>query len=128
MICAIVTEGDPTRTGYATFTLLMLLCVQVMDPKKTANEKVIKDRKPDHTLISFFGDHSYGWFPKGRDIIPFDKHYAAKSKQPASKKVQLSLSSLALHPRMTHLKLSICNQDIVSIPRQCLLCIVIKVC
>ena len=62
--------------------------VQVMDPKKTTNEKVKKDRKPDHTLISFFGDDSYGWFPKGRDIIPFDKNYDAKSKQPASKKVQ----------------------------------------
>ena len=64
--------------------------VQVMDPKKTTNEKVMKDRKPDHTLISFFGDDSYGWFPKGRDIIPFEKNYAAKSKQPASKKVQHS--------------------------------------
>ncbi|KAL3143597.1 hypothetical protein ABBQ38_002394 [Trebouxia sp. C0009 RCD-2024] len=59
---------------------------QVMDPKKATNEKVIKDRKPDHTLISFFGDDSYGWFPKGRDIIPFEKNFAAKSKQPASKK------------------------------------------
>lgn len=61
-----------------------------MDPKKTTNEKVKKDRKPDHTLISFFGDDSYGWFPKGRDIIPFDKNYGAKSKQPAAKKVQHS--------------------------------------
>lgn len=62
-----------------------------MDPKKTTNEKVKKDRKPDHTLISFFGDDSYGWFPKGRDIIPFEKNYDAKTKQPASKKVQHSL-------------------------------------
>lgn len=59
-----------------------------MDPKKATNDKVIRDRKPDHTLISFFGDDSYGWFPKGRDIIPFEKNFAAKSKQPASKKVQ----------------------------------------
>lgn len=69
----------------------LFMLVQVMDPKKTTNEKVKKDHKPDHTLISFFGDDSYGWFPKGRDIIPFEKNYDAKSKQPASKKVQHSL-------------------------------------
>ena len=73
-----------TQTPHADCKFLFL---QVMDPKKTTNEKVRKERKPDHTLISFFGDDSYGWFPKGRDIIPFDKNYSAKSKQPASKKV-----------------------------------------
>ena len=76
-----------TQTQHADCKFLFL---QVMDPKKTTNEKVRKERKPDHTLISFFGDDSYGWFPKGRDIIPFDKNYSAKSKQPASKKVQHS--------------------------------------
>ena len=76
-----------TQTQHADCKFAFL---QVMDPKKTTNEKVQKDRKPDHTLISFFGDDSYGWFPKGRDIIPFDKNYNAKSKQPASKKVQHS--------------------------------------
>lgn len=81
-------SGDQTKHGDCKFVF-----VQVMDPKKTTNEKVKKDRKPEHTLISFFGDDSYGWFPKGRDIIPFDKNYDAKSKQPASKKVQHSLLS-----------------------------------
>lgn len=61
--------------------------MQVMDPKKATNEKVVRDRKADHTLISFFGDDSYGWFPKGRDIIPFHKNYDAKSRQAASKRV-----------------------------------------
>ncbi|DBA81296.1 TPA: hypothetical protein ACH3X2_14274 [Trebouxia sp. C0005] len=59
---------------------------QVMDPKKATNDKVKRDRKPDHTLISFFGDDSYGWFPKGRDIIPFHKNYDSKSRQAASKR------------------------------------------
>lgn len=60
-----------------------------MDPKKSTNEKVIRDRKPDHTLISFFGDDSYGWFPKGRDIIAFYQNYDSKSRQAASKRVDL---------------------------------------
>ena len=60
---------------------------QVMDYKKSTNDKVLKDKKPDHTLISFFGDDSYGWFPKGRDIIPFHKNYDTKSRQPTAKKV-----------------------------------------
>ncbi|KAL0039615.1 hypothetical protein WJX77_003445 [Trebouxia sp. C0004] len=59
---------------------------QVMDPKKATNDKVKRDRKPDHTLISFFGDDSYGWFPKGRDIIPFHQNYDSKSRQAASKR------------------------------------------
>lgn len=67
-----------------------------MDPKKATNDKVKRDRKPDHTLISFFGDDSYGWFPKGRDIIPFHKNYDSKSRQAASKRVDLSLSWLKL--------------------------------
>lgn len=69
-------------------------CIQVMDPKKATNDKVKRDRKPDHTLISFFGDDSYGWFPKGRDIIPFYQNYDSKSRQAASKRVDLSLSCL----------------------------------
>ena len=67
-----------------------------MDPKKATNEKVIRDRKPDHTLISFFGDDSYGWFPKGRDIIAFHQNYDSKSRQAASKRVDLSQSCLQL--------------------------------
>lgn len=59
-----------------------------MDPKKATSERVIRDCKPDHTLISFFGDDSYGWFPKGRDIVAFASNYTAKSKQAAAKKVQ----------------------------------------
>ncbi len=70
--------------------------MQVMDPKKTTNDKVKRDRMPDHTLISFFGDDSYGWFPKGRDIIPFHQNYDSKSRQAASKRVDLSLSCLKL--------------------------------
>ena len=61
---------------------------QVMDYKKSTNDKVLKDKKADHTLISFFGDDSYGWFPKGRDIIAFHKNYEAKSRQPTAKKVK----------------------------------------
>ena len=82
-----------------------------MDPKKATNEKVIKDRKPDHTLISFFGDDSYGWFPKGRDIIPFEKHYAAKSKQPASKKVHswLCLVDTSVLAAIQHVIIFVCN-------------------
>lgn len=92
--------------GKAGSCLCML--VQVMDPKKTANEKVKKDQKSDHTLISFFGDDSYGWFPKGRDIIPFEKNYDAKSKQPASKKVQHSLLCLFNIPMLSALPFPEC--------------------
>ena len=97
-----------TQTPHADCKFLFL---QVMDPKKTTNEKVRKERKPDHTLISFFGDDSYGWFPKGRDIIPFDKNYSAKSKQPASKKVHdsslrlLDMPVLAVPYLQKHVKL-----------------------
>lgn len=97
--------------------------VQVMDPKKATNEKVIKDRKPDHTLISFFGDDSYGWFPKGRDIIPFEKNFAAKSKQPASKKVHhnwlclLDTSVLDAHPSCNIIFL----QQYICMPTACIL-------
>ena len=66
---------------------LLFLLAQVMDPKTATNERVIRDRKPDHTLISFFGDDSYGWFPKGRDIVSFASNYIGKSKQAAAKKV-----------------------------------------
>lgn len=65
----------------------ILLHAQVMDPKTATNERVIRDHKPDHTLISFFGDDSYGWFPKGRDIVSFASNYIGKSKQAAAKKV-----------------------------------------
>ncbi len=82
-----------------------LPCIQVMDPKKTTNDKVKRDRKPDHTLISFFGDDSYGWFPKGRDIIPFHQNYDSKSRQAASKRVDLSLSCLKLVSYVT-----VCNK------------------
>ena len=90
MLCCTCLAGT-----HISSVVALLLCMQVMDPKKATNEKVVKERKPDHTLISFFGDDSYGWFPTGRDILPFDKHFAAKSKQPASKKVQLSMFSPA---------------------------------
>ena len=66
-----------------------------MDPKKATNERVIRDRKPDHTLISFFGDDSYGWFPKGRDIVAFASNYTAKSKQAAAKKVRCNAVRLS---------------------------------
>ena len=67
-----------------------------MDPKKATNEKVIRARKPDHTLISFVGDDSYGWFPKGRDIIAFYQNYDSKSRQAASKRVDLKQACLQL--------------------------------
>lgn len=105
----------------------LCLFVQVMDPKKATNEKVIKDRKPDHTLISFFGDDSYGWFPKGRDIIPFEKNFAAKSKQPASKKVQhnwlclLDTSVLEAHATCNNalLQRHICTPTACILTRSC---------
>ena len=68
-------------------TTAIVVHAQVMDPKTATNERVIRDRKPDHTLISFFGDDSYGWFPKGRDIVSFASNYIGKSKQAAAKKV-----------------------------------------
>ncbi|KAH9328493.1 hypothetical protein KI387_000601 [Taxus chinensis] len=36
--------------------------------------------KPDHMLIAFFGDSSYGWFLES-DLVPFEVNYAQKSKQ-----------------------------------------------
>ncbi|GLJ46067.1 hypothetical protein SUGI_0970500 [Cryptomeria japonica] len=36
--------------------------------------------KPDHILIAFFGDSSYGWFLES-DLVPFEQNYVEKSKQ-----------------------------------------------
>lgn len=78
-----------------------------MDPKTATNERVTRDRKPDHTLISFFGDDSYGWFPKGRDIISFASNYVSKAKQAAAKKVSEDVARLRDAEALMHIASSI---------------------
>eukprot|EP01018_Ginkgo_biloba_P017898 Gb_18977 [translate_table: standard] len=52
---------------------------QVYNPA-FASSTARKSRKPDHILVAFFGDSSYGWFLES-DLIPFEPNYAEKSKQ-----------------------------------------------
>ncbi|KAI8561627.1 hypothetical protein RHMOL_Rhmol04G0355200 [Rhododendron molle] len=41
---------------------------------------VCNTKKKGHVLVAFYGDNSYGWFEPG-ELIPFDPHFAEKSKQ-----------------------------------------------
>ncbi|GMH44830.1 hypothetical protein BSKO_12782 [Bryopsis sp. KO-2023] len=55
---------------------------QVMDPKY-ASKKVKKGEQPNMTLVSFFGDASYGWFYNDV-ILDFGAFYEQNSKQVAT--------------------------------------------
>ncbi|XP_034686865.1 uncharacterized protein LOC117915395 isoform X2 [Vitis riparia] len=39
-----------------------------------------RTKREGHVLVSFYGDDSYGWFDPV-ELVPFDSHYAEKSKQ-----------------------------------------------
>ncbi|KAJ0960138.1 hypothetical protein J5N97_002057 [Dioscorea zingiberensis] len=41
-------------------------------------------KREGHVLVAFFGDSSYGWFDP-EELIPFEPHYAEKSKQTNSR-------------------------------------------
>ena len=58
---------------------------QVMDPE-TALKAVRNKGKAGQTLVSFFGDSSYGWF-KNRDIESFEAAFETNSA-PKSNKVR----------------------------------------
>ncbi|XP_009412088.2 PWWP domain-containing protein 1 [Musa acuminata AAA Group] len=45
-----------------------------------ASPSVRRTKGEGHVLVAFFGDSSYGWFDPA-ELIPFDPHYAEKSKQ-----------------------------------------------
>ncbi|KAJ8467186.1 hypothetical protein OPV22_029738 [Ensete ventricosum] len=45
-----------------------------------ASPSVRRTKREGHVLVAFFGDSSYGWFDPA-ELIPFDPHYAEKSKQ-----------------------------------------------
>ncbi|KAM2612991.1 hypothetical protein TB2_032883 [Malus domestica] len=45
-----------------------------------ATSQVRRTRREGHVLVAFFGDNSYGWFDPA-ELIPFDPHYAEKSRQ-----------------------------------------------
>ncbi|CAL9107724.1 unnamed protein product [Musa textilis] len=45
-----------------------------------ATPSVRRTKREGHVLVAFFGDSSYGWFDPA-ELIPFDPHYAEKSKQ-----------------------------------------------
>ncbi|XP_078436300.1 tudor/PWWP/MBT superfamily protein isoform X2 [Wolffia australiana] len=49
-----------------------------------ATTSVRKSKREGHVLVAFFGDSSYGWFDPA-ELIPFEPHYAEKSKQTTSK-------------------------------------------
>ncbi|XP_043720327.1 uncharacterized protein LOC122667910 [Telopea speciosissima] len=45
-----------------------------------ASPSVRRTKREGHVLVAFFGDSSYGWFDPA-ELIPFDPHYAEKSRQ-----------------------------------------------
>lgn len=45
-----------------------------------ANPSVRRTKRGGHVLVAFFGDSSYGWFDPA-ELIPFEPHYAEKSRQ-----------------------------------------------
>ncbi|KAL5701190.1 DNA (cytosine-5-)-methyltransferase [Ranunculus cassubicifolius] len=49
-----------------------------------ANHSVRRTKRAGHVLVAFFGDSSYGWFDPA-ELIPFEPHFAEKSKQTISR-------------------------------------------
>ncbi|XP_042516687.1 uncharacterized protein LOC122090974 [Macadamia integrifolia] len=49
-----------------------------------ASPSVRRSKREDHILVAFFGDSSYGWFDPA-DLVPFESHYAEKSRQTNSR-------------------------------------------
>ncbi|KAJ0976239.1 hypothetical protein J5N97_018204 [Dioscorea zingiberensis] len=49
-----------------------------------ASPLVRRTKREGHVLVAFFGDSSYGWFDP-EELIPFEPHYAEKSKQTNSR-------------------------------------------
>lgn len=49
-----------------------------------ASLPVRRSRREGHVLVAFFGDSSYGWFEPA-ELLPFDPHFAEKSKQTTSR-------------------------------------------
>lgn len=49
-----------------------------------ANPSVRRTKRVGHVLVAFFGDSSYGWFDPA-ELIPFEPHYAEKSRQTSLK-------------------------------------------
>lgn len=49
-----------------------------------ATSSVRRTKREGHVLVAFFGDSSYGWFDPA-ELIPFEPHYAEKSRQTVSR-------------------------------------------
>ncbi|XP_077218059.1 PWWP domain-containing protein 1-like [Tasmannia lanceolata] len=49
-----------------------------------ATTSVRHTKREGHVLVAFFGDSSYGWFDPA-ELIPFEPHYAEKSRQTNSR-------------------------------------------
>ncbi|XP_010259666.1 PREDICTED: uncharacterized protein LOC104599005 [Nelumbo nucifera] len=49
-----------------------------------ASSSVRRSKREGYILVAFFGDSSYGWFDPA-ELIPFDPHYAEKSRQTNSR-------------------------------------------
>lgn len=45
-----------------------------------ASPSACSTKKEGRVLVAFFGDYTYGWL-RAQELIPFEKHYAEKSKQ-----------------------------------------------
>uniref|UniRef100_A0A7N0SV17 PWWP domain-containing protein n=1 Tax=Kalanchoe fedtschenkoi TaxID=63787 RepID=A0A7N0SV17_KALFE len=45
-----------------------------------ATTSVRRTRREGHILVAFYGDSSYGWFDPA-ELVPFDAHFAEKSRQ-----------------------------------------------
>ncbi|CAA6669087.1 unnamed protein product [Spirodela intermedia] len=49
-----------------------------------ATSSVRRTKREGHVLVAFFGDSSYGWFDPA-ELVPFEPHYAEKSRQTVSR-------------------------------------------
>ena len=66
---------------------------QVMDVKD-ASEKIKAMRKPDTTLVCFFGDNEFGWFPT-ENLVSFQGHYEEKLRQKGAQQRRVSSHCLS---------------------------------
>ncbi|KAL3508076.1 hypothetical protein ACH5RR_033458 [Cinchona calisaya] len=56
---------------------------QIFD-QALASSSVCSTKREGSVLVAFYGDYTYGWL-RAQELIPFEKHYAEKSKQTDAK-------------------------------------------
>uniref|UniRef100_A0A1D1Y0I8 DNA mismatch repair protein Msh6 n=1 Tax=Anthurium amnicola TaxID=1678845 RepID=A0A1D1Y0I8_9ARAE len=76
-----------------------------------ASSSVRRTKREGHVLVAFFGDSSYGWFDPA-ELIPFDPHYAEKSRQTTSRNFTKSVEEAVDEAsRRSALALSCCCRN-----------------